>query len=202
MIGSLRGTVLERRSNGELLLEVAGVGYLLNVTPRTLAELEPGSTAFLYVHHHIREESQTLFGFLTSPEQATFQTLISTHGIGPSLGLAVLATHTPSALIDIVASNDLAALTMVSGVGKKTAERLLIELKNRLNLPILDVLDASSTSSTPPSVVSSVREALLGLGYGPDEVRDALRELPASSDLADASTMLRDSLKLLGARRA
>ncbi len=198
MIGSLRGTVLERTDEGTVLVEVGGVGYLVSVTPRALGELEPGSPAFLYVHHHIREDTQTLFGFLHRDERATFQVLINTHGIGPALALAILATHSPSALVDIVATTDLGALTLVPGVGKKTAERLLIELRNRLNLPMLDPVPVGGGGGGS-TAIGDVREALSGLGYAPEEIRDALRELPSTSD---ASTLLRDALKLLGAKRA
>ncbi len=197
MIGSLRGTVLERTEESNALIEVGGVGYFVAVTPRTLAELEPGASVFLYVHHHIREDTQTLFGFLHRDERTTFQVLIATHGIGPALALAILGTHAPGALVDIVAGNDIGALTLVPGVGKKTAERLLIELRNRLNMPMLDPLPVGGGGKS--SVVGDVREALTGLGYGPDEIRDALREVPSDGD---ASGMLRDALKLLGAKRA
>ena len=199
MIGSLRGTVLERLDDGTVLIEVGGVGYLVTVTPKTLGELEPSSPAFLYVHHHIREDAQTLFGFLHRDERATFQVLIATHGIGPALAVAILGTHSPSALVDIVATSDQGALTLVPGVGKKTAERLLVELRNRLSLPMLDPVGVGSGSGGGGSVVGDVREALTGLGYGPEEIREALRELPST---ADASTLLRDALKLLGAKRA
>ena len=196
MIGSLRGTVLERSEDGSALVEVGGIGYFVAVTPRTLGELEPGSPAFLYVHHHIREDAQALFGFLHRDERATFQVLINTHGIGPALALAILATHSPSALVDVVATADVGALTLVPGVGKKTAERLLIELRNRLNLPMLDPLPIGGGGST---AMGDVREALSGLGYAQEEIRDALREVPSTSD---SSTLLRDALKLLGAKRA
>ena len=197
MIGSLRGAVLERTNDTSVLVEVGGVGYVVTVTPRTLAELEPGSPAFLYIHHHIREDAQTLYGFRQRDERSTFEVLIATHGIGPALAIAILGTHAPSALVDIVATSDLGALTLVPGVGKKTAERLLVELRNRLNLPMLDPVGAGGGGGG--TVVGDVREALAGLGYGPDEVRDALRELPSTGD---ASTLLRDALKLLGAKRA
>ncbi|MEX0847382.1 MAG: Holliday junction branch migration protein RuvA [Ilumatobacteraceae bacterium] len=196
MIGSLRGTVLERTNDLSVLVEVGGVGYVVTVTPRTLAELEPGSPVFLYVHHHIREDAQTLYGFRLRDERSTFEVLIATHGIGPALAIAILGTHAPSALVDIVATSDLGALTLVPGVGKKTAERLLVELRNRLNLPMLDPVGAGGGGGT---VVGDVREALTGLGYAPEEIRDALRELPATGD---ASSLLRDALKLLGAKRA
>jgi Holliday junction DNA helicase RuvA len=197
MIGSLRGQVLERTGDSTALVEVAGVGYLVTVTPRTLAELEPTTPVFLYVHHHIREDAQTLYGFLQRDERTTFEVLIATHGIGPALAVAILATHSPLALVDIVAGNDAAALTLVPGVGKKTAERLLVELRNRLSLPMLDSSVATSAGAGTP--IGDVREALAGLGYGTDEVREALRDLPAG---ADSATMLRDALRLLGAKRA
>jgi Holliday junction DNA helicase RuvA len=197
MIGSLRGTVLERHGEGTTLIEVGGVGYLVTVTPRTLAELEPTSPAFLYIHHHIREDTQTLFGFLTRDEKNTFQILLATHGVGPSLAMAVLGTLSPVALFEVVASSDLAALTMVPGVGKKTAERLLIELKNRLSLPILDNHEQSTGGRT--SVISDVREALLGLGYNESEIREVLRDVSIEDG---AERLLRDALQALGARRA
>ncbi len=194
MIGSLRGVVLERTSDSTVLLEVDGVGYILHVTPRTLGELEPTSSAFLYVHHHVREDAQTLYAFLDRDERRCFEVLIGTHGVGPTMAMSVLATHSPRALVDIVAGSDIAALTLVSGVGKKTAERLLIELKNRLNLGVLD-----SSQSQGSSSVGDVRDALSGLGYSADEIRDVLREINVG---ADPELMLREALNMLGARRA
>ncbi len=194
MIGSLRGSVLERNTDGSVLLEVGGVGYLVTVASRVLAELEPGTPVFLYVHHHIREEAQTLYGFTSRDDRSTFQALIATHGIGPALAVAILATHPPAALFDVVSDNDAAALTMVPGIGKKTAERLIIELRDRLSVPMLDSSDGGTVSA-----VADVRDALSGLGYGTDEIRDTLRELPTGGD---SSTLLRDALKMLGARRA
>lgn len=197
MIGSLRGTVLERDLNGSVLIEVGGVGYVVAVTQRALAELEPSSQAFLYVHHHIREDAQSLFGFLSRDERLTFQSLIAAHGVGPALAMAILATHAPNALVDIVANGDVASLTLVPGIGKKTAERLLIELKSSLHVPVLEGVGGAGTGGS--SAMGDVREALLGLGYGDTEIRDTLRELHGGDD---AATLLRDALKLLGARRA
>jgi Holliday junction DNA helicase RuvA len=194
VIGSLRGSVLERNLDSTVLLEVGGVGYLVTVSSRVLAELEPGTPVFLYVHHHIREDAQTLYGFASRDDRSTFQALIATHGIGPALAVAILATHPPAALFDVVANNDVAAMTLVPGIGKKTAERLIIELRDRLSVPVLD-----SDAGGSVSVVADVRDALAGLGYGTDEIRDVLRELPTGSD---SSTLLRDALKMLGARRA
>ena len=195
MIGSLRGSVLERNVDGTVLLEVNGVGYLVAVSTRVLAELEPGTAVFLYVHHHIREDAQTLFGFTSRDDRQTFQVLIKTNGIGPALAMAILATHPPAALFDVVAGNDVAALTLVPGVGKKTAERLIVELRDRLSVPMLDGAGTGGSASA----VADVRDALASLGYGTDEIRDVLRELPSD---ADSATLFRDALKSLGARRA
>lgn len=196
IIGSLRGEILERDLDGSVLIEVGGVGYVVQVSQRALAELEPASPAFLYVHHHIREDSQQLFGFLSREERATFQTLIGTHGVGPALAMAIIATHPPVALVDIVANQDVGALTLVPGVGKKTAERLLVELKSRLRVP---VLDGAAVAAGGGSAMADVRAALAGLGYGDQEIAEVLHELPSS---ADAATLLRDALRALGNRRA
>jgi holliday junction DNA helicase RuvA len=195
MIGSLRGTVLERNTDATVLLEVGGVGYLVAVSSRVLAELEPGTSVFLYIHHHIREDAQQLFGFTSRDDRQTFQVLIKTNGVGPALAMAILATHPPSALFDVVSNNDVAALTLVPGIGKKIAERLIIELRDRLSVPMLD----GAGTSGSVSAVADVRDALAGLGYGTDEIRDVLRELPSD---ADSASLLRDALKSLGARRA
>ena len=153
---------------------------------------------FLYIHHHIREDDQTLYGFLTRDERSTFQTLIATHGVGPALAMAVLAAYSPSALVDVVAVGDVGALRLISGVGPRTAQRLMVELKDRLALPVLDE-DVVSGAGAGRSAIGAVREALAGLGYGSDEIRDVIRELPSEGD---AATLLRDALKALGARRA
>lgn len=203
MIASLRGEVLERWDDATVLLGVNGVGYAVTVLPRTLAELEPTSTAYLYIHHHIREDEQTLFGFASRDELTTFKTLLGTHGVGPALALSVMATFPPATLIDIVAGGDHAALTAVPGVGRKTAERLLVELKGRLSLPVLTGGATAAGGSGPASAVGTVREALAGLGYGNDEINHTLRELADSSGTAgDPASLLRDALKVLGARRA
>jgi Holliday junction DNA helicase RuvA len=197
VIGSMRGTVLERSTDGEVLLEVGGIGYRVQVSPRTLGELEPTTTAFLHIHHHIREDAQVLYGFATREERAAFETLLKTNGVGPALALAILSTHSPAALREVVAAADLASLCLVPGVGRKTAERLLVELKNRLAVPDVDV--AAVVGGGGPNPVADVREALGQLGYSNEEIREVLRDLPSGSD---AAVLLRDALKLLGARRA
>jgi len=196
MIGSLRGTVLERTGESEVLFEVAGVGYRVLVSPRVLAELEPTTAAFLYVHHHVREDAELLYGFVGRDERITFELLLKANGVGPALAMAILATHTPSALRDIVATADVGSLCLVPGVGKKTAERLLIELRNRLDLPDGVVASLTALGGGGSGVAGDVREALGQLGYSSEEIREAMREIPVG---ADASTMLREAL---GVRRA
>ena len=194
MIGSLRGTVLDNL--GELLIEVAGVGYRVLVTPQTAALAKIGSETMLYIHHHQREDHQALYGFSTKSERAAFSVLLATHGVGPALALAVLGTHSPDQLTRIVACGDVGALTLVPGVGKKTAERLVIELKNRWSIP-------DSAEFAGVSAQGTVREALIGLGYGTDEIRSAMAQLGDDpSGTADPAELLRQALVVLGARHA
>lgn len=147
MIGSLRGVLLERlavadRTAGiELLVEVGGVGYRLVVPAGTSAVLgEAGSPVFLHVHTHVREDAIVLYGFATREERVCFEALLGAHGVGPGLALAILSVHSPAALRRALFTDDVDALTLVPGVGKKTAARLLLELKSRLYLPELDGL--------------------------------------------------------------
>lgn len=195
MIGSLRGIVLERIGTATVLIEVQGVGYLCNVTTGTFAELEPTVPVFLHVHHHIREDAQSLFGFVSRSERDTFEILLSAHGVGPTMAMAILSTYSPHALTTIVASGDLAALTLVPGVGKKTAERLMVELKSKLHADI--GVDSGGHAVSSPT--AEVREALAALGYAAEEIRDTMRQLSSAND---PESMLRDALALLGARRA
>jgi Holliday junction DNA helicase RuvA len=193
MIGSLRGVLLDRSPTGEVTVEVGGVGYRAVVAPRTLADLgELGSPVFLYTHLHVREDAMVLYGFLTGEERVCFEALIGAHGVGPALALAILSVHTPSALRRALFDDDVAALTLVPGVGKKTAARLLIDLKTRLEVPDLEIVPAGG------SVRADLGAALAGLGYQPDEVREVLRELPGEGNV---DVLLRDALKLLATSR-
>jgi Holliday junction DNA helicase RuvA len=201
MIGSLRGRLLDRGAD-EVLVEVGGVGYRLTVAPTTAVALgDAGDEVFVWVHHHVREDAQTLYGFAGRDERVTFEALIGAHGVGPSLALAILSVHAPAALARILADDDVAALCLVPGVGKKTAARLLVELKSRLHVPDTDAVPAAvggNGAAEPSTPHADVREALAGLGYGPDEIRAATSDLP---DDGDASALLRQALRRLGASR-
>ena len=141
MIGSVRGTVIERTAAGEVLVEVGGVGYRAFVPAGALPALHPGDAAFLFTHLHVREDAMVLYGFPTRDERDTFEALIATTGVGPKLALAMLSVHSPAGLRRALLEDDLAALTMVPGVGKRTAQRLLVELKTRLEVPELDLTE-------------------------------------------------------------
>lgn len=206
MIGSLRGRLLDRDPAGEALVEVAGVGYRVTVTPATLARLgDPGGEVFLWVHHHFREDASVLYGFGAKDERACFEALIGAHGVGPALALAILSVHGPLALRRALAEDDVAALCLVPGVGKKTAARLLVELKSRLDVDLdgpaeVAIVAVGGALVEAPSPRSDVRAALAGLGYGPEEVRAALRDVP---DDGDPALLLRQALQVLaGARTA
>lgn len=194
MIGSLRGTLLER-GDGEILVEVAGVGYRVAVAPATtIAVGEVGDGVFVHVHHHIREDAQVLYGFTTADERRCFEILIGTHGIGPALALAILSVHDPVALARLVADEDVASLCLVPGVGRKTAQRLLVELASRLDVPVGSGAVPTGGRSGVDSVRGDVREALVGLGYGDEEIAAVLGDLP---DEGDTSELLKVALKRL-----
>jgi Holliday junction DNA helicase RuvA len=190
MIGSVRGTVLERTPVGEALVEVGGVGYRVNVPVGALSALDPGGPAFLFTHLHVREDAMVLYGFPTRDERDTFEVLIATTGVGPKLALAMLSVHSPSGLRRAVVEDDLAALMLVSGVGKRTAQRLLVELKARLDVPDFDLTESGGS----PAPRAEVRAALAGLGYGPEEVRDVLAQLAEDGSVED---LLREALQRL-----
>ncbi|NLV55829.1 MAG: Holliday junction branch migration protein RuvA [Acidimicrobiales bacterium] len=203
MIGSLRGTLLERSPDGEVLVEVAGVGYRVHAGPATAAMLaDVGAEAFVWVHHHVREDAEVLYGFATREERTAFEALISAHGVGPALALAILSVHEPAALRRVLADDDVSALCLVPGVGKKTAARLLVELKSRLDVPEGDlggaVAASGAAAGSAGSVRADVRDALAALGYGADEIAEATRDLPEGDDV---STLVREALRRAGSPR-
>lgn len=201
MIGSLRGTVLDRclRSDHqvELLVEVSGVGYRAMVPAGSAGRVaELGAPVFLHVHTHVREDALVLYGFSSREERECFELLLSAHGVGPAVALALLSVLTPSALARAVLTEDLSSLMLVPGIGKKTAQRLVMELTPRFELA--GVPGAAGTGGWPagpgsepvegaPHEASAadraaqreeLRGALSALGYANDEVRQVLSRLP------------------------
>ena len=198
MIGSLRGTLLDRSVAGEVLIEVAGVGHRVQAGPATAARLgEVGAEVFAWIHHHVREDADTLYGFASKSEREAFEALLGAHGVGPALALAILSVHAPAGLARVLADEDVAALCLVPGVGKKTAARLLIELKSRLDVSLDGqpgvVAPADADGGGGSNARADVRDALAGLGYGPEEIATTTRDLAEG----DPGEMLKEALRRL-----
>lgn len=198
MIGSLRGTLVDRDTGGEVLIEVAGsgLGYRAVMGPAAAFALgDVGDEVFVWIHHHIRDDTQCLYGFVDRSQRVTFEALLGAHGVGPALALAILSVHAPDELARIVADEDTAGLCLVPGVGKKTAARLLIELKSRLGPP--DGAATVPASTTGSGMLTDVHAALEGLGYRGDEITGALAadRVRNAPDVAEA---LRRALRELG----
>ncbi len=210
MIGSLRGTLLDRRARSaggvEVLVEVGGVGYRTVVPAGPAGSLGPvGSQVFLHVHTHVREDAIVLYGFPSREERVCFEALIGAHGVGPAVALSLLSVHSPAALQRAVLSDDVDALTLVPGIGRKTATRLIVELKSRLEADLdgsgLELVGGPSISGgdDPSAAVrADVRNALAALGYGAEEIRHAMAGLPAEGSVEDH---LRSALRDLAAAR-
>ena len=200
MIASLRGRLLDRGTD-HLVIEVGGLGYRVTVSPTTVLSVgDIDDEVFVWVHHHIREDTQALYGFATADARRCFTALLGAHGVGPALALAILSVHGPVDLARVLAEDDVGALCLVPGVGKKTAARLLIELKSRLDIP-LDIdpsAVAGPTGERSGSSRADVREALTGLGYGFEEIRDVLSDLP---DADDPGALLKQALQRLAVSR-
>ncbi len=193
MIGSLRGTLLDRPTTGEVIVEVGGVGYRASLPTSTLAGLGPvGAEVFLHVHTHVREDAIVLYGFAHADERRCFEALLGAHGVGPSLALAILSALSPAALSTAVLEDDLATLCLVPGVGKKTAQRLLLELKARLDLPSLD--GGSVAPAGGGSARGEARAALAELGYAPEEIAGALEAVGADAPVEE---LVRSALREL-----
>jgi Holliday junction DNA helicase RuvA len=201
VIGLLRGSVVLHSAEGEVIVCVAGVGYRVTVTPTTAATLMaggPSTEATLYVHTHVREDAIVLYGFLHDDERRCFEVLLGSHGVGPALALAIMAVLSPASLSTAVLEDDIETLCSVPGIGRKTAARLLIELKSRLDLPDLSAaLPGSHSGSVSRTSRSEARAALSELGYAPEEIRGALDGL---RDDVGVEEMLRLALRELAGR--
>jgi holliday junction DNA helicase RuvA len=199
VIATVRGRV-GALSLDSAVVEVGGVGILVQAAPGTLAELRVGQEATLYTSLVVREDSLTLFGFLTDDERSTFETVQTVSGIGPRLALAMLAVHEPEGLRRAVATEDLVALTRVPGIGRKGAQRLVLELKDRIGPPGRPA-DSSPTRAGPAADGRpQVRDALVGLGWSTKAADDAL-DLAIADDggpPSDMAALLRAALRQLG----
>jgi holliday junction DNA helicase RuvA len=197
VIGSLRGVLVDRPAPGEVIVEVGGVGYRASVPTSLMASLGGhGSPVFLHVHTHVREDAIVLYGFAHADERRCFEALLGAHGVGPSLALAILSSMSPAALSTAVLEDDVDTLCMVPGVGKKTAARLLLELKARLDLPTLG--GDGRGGDAGGSIRGEVRAALVELGYGPEEIRGVMDMV---DDDEPVEEMVRTALRELARNR-
>jgi Holliday junction DNA helicase RuvA len=198
MIALLHGKVVSS-GLGEVILDVGGVGYQVHI-PAGTAVGAPGATLTLHTHLAVREDAMTLYGFPDPAGRALFTTLLGVTGVGPKLALAALGTLGSTGLRRAVVTEDVEALTVVPGLGKKSAQRMILELREKLGALAADgVPGAPAVSTTPGDARSEVRAALAGLGYVPAEVAAAMDRISAEAD-GSAEALLRDALRVLAVR--
>jgi Holliday junction DNA helicase RuvA len=194
MIGLLRGKLVDKRPN-QVLLDVSGVGYQVQIPLSTFAPLGAlHSEATLLIHTHLREDAITLYGFATAREKQCFELLISASGVGPSLALKILSGMSLEALIPAIRNSDLVQLVRIPGVGRKTAERIVVELRDKL--AAID-MPASGKPATGSQLEADVASALVNLGYDARAVENAV-EKARDAGGADFEALLRTSLQILG----
>lgn len=203
MIASLQGTLrdreVQRDNSAVIIVDVNGVGYELSISARLAHRLPVAPSAIdLAVYTHVREGAITLYGFGDRSERNLFTLLISTHGVGPAMALAILGCLSESELVHAVRSGDIKALTAVSGVGTKTAQRLILELAQRLDGVGEPLEIGAQPDSSANDVRNELREALGSLGYGTDEIRSVVQELRNSGSVEE---LLREALSQLAPRR-
>ena len=200
MIASLSGRIASVAPDGAVV-EVGGVGLSVQCSPATIAGLRVGETARLATSLIVREDSLTLYGFATDDERALFELLQTASGVGPRLAQAVLAVHQPNTVRRAVATADVTTLTRVPGIGKKGAERLILELKDRIGVvgggdePIL-------APEVEPTWRVQVRQGLVGLGWSAKEAEDAAAAVGdgVDSDKPDVAALLKQAIRMLGRR--
>jgi Holliday junction DNA helicase RuvA len=192
MIAFLRGSIVSMKEDA-LVLDVGGVGYKVFVSSYTSGKVAgTGGEVSLHVFTYVREDILALYGFLTAEELEMFELLISVSGIGPKAGLGILSIADPHMVCTAILDHDASVLTRVSGVGKKTAERVILDLENKVGK--LAVAFGASSGKTP--MEADALDALVAMGYAPGEARDALRSVPES--MRDIGDRVKYALKQLG----
>lgn len=172
-----------------VIVDVGGVGYKVFLSQYTLGKIAGSGSVLLYTHTYVREDSLSLYGFLALDELEMFEMLISISGIGPKAGMSILSIAEPKTIRNAIANEDPSILTKVSGVGKKTAERVILELRSKIGqLPAHEKAETSSDSDA--------LDALISMGYSVTESREALKQVP--KEVADVAKRVTAALKMLG----
>jgi Holliday junction DNA helicase RuvA len=195
MIGLLRGRLLEKRPN-QVILDVGGVGYLVAVPLSTFAALgDLHAEVTLLIHTHVREDTLALYGFLSAREKHFFELLLGASGVGPSLALKILSGMNVEELVPAIRTGDLARLTKIPGVGRKTAERMVVELKDKLEAVAVET--EKPTLPSRAGVEADVKSALLNLGYDERTAEAALAEAKREAGTSNFEKLLRVTLAAL-----
>jgi Holliday junction DNA helicase RuvA len=195
MIGQLRGRLAEKRPN-QVLVDVGGVGYVVLVPLSTFAALgELHTEVTLLIHTHVREDALSLYGFVSSREKHLFELLISASGVGPSLALKILSGMSVDELVPAIRGNDLARLTKIPGVGRKTGERMVVELKDKLEAVVIEA--ERPAASSPAGVEADVVSALVNLGYDARVAEKTVQEAREETGAANFEKLLRAALQAL-----
>jgi holliday junction DNA helicase RuvA len=201
MIGQLRGKLADKRPNS-VLIDVGGVGYVVAVSLSTYAALgELHTDVALLVYTHVREDALALYGFISAREKQLFEMLISASGVGPSLALKILSGMSVEELVPAIRGNDLARLTKIPGVGRKTAERMVVELKDRLDAISADVISKPSAAAggAVSDIEADVLSALVNLGYDARAAEEAVAAGTKAVGHANLEKLLRAALGALSA---
>lgn len=189
MIGRLRGTLVAV-SGEDVTIDVAGVGYEVTMTPTGVAELPSiGEEVVVHTHLQVREDDMSLYGFVDVDSRRLFRVLLTASGIGPKVALAVLSTLTPTELRQAIATEDVGALTQTPGVGKRSAQKMILELRPKIADAEAELVEGTGQAQ--------VRQALENLGYRSDEIGDVIASLDDGDDVA---TQIKSALKQLGSR--
>ena len=187
MIGKLTGNISEKRDSN-LILDVAGVGYLVHCPDFILKNSDIGSSKELFIHTVVRETALDLYGFDTNSELELFELLLTISGIGPKVGLGILNVATPETLVSAISTGDTSYLTKVSGIGKKNAEKIVLELKNKI-----EKISISVDTDANPDL--EVFEALTTLGFTSKQIQESLKEIP---EVETSREKIKEVLKIIG----
>jgi Holliday junction DNA helicase RuvA len=199
MIGQLRGRLAEKRPN-QVLVDVGGVGYLVQVPLSTYAALgELHTEVTLLIHTHVREDTLALYGFVSAREKHFFELLLSASGVGPTLALKILSGMNVEELVPAIRSGDLARLTRIPGVGRKTAERMVVELKDKLEAV---AIESDRPAASPAGIEADVVSALVNLGYDTRTAENAVAEAKREAGAGNFEKLLRATLQALSAPKS